>query len=73
MTARCLAGRALSRVSPTARTPTVPAIVSAVIALAILLVNINKPQIFTVVTGVAIVLISTSPTCSSPSRYCASG
>jgi uncharacterized membrane protein YhaH (DUF805 family) len=51
------AGRALSRVSPTARTPMMPALVSGLIALAILLGNINKPQIFTVVTGVAIVLI----------------
>jgi urea carboxylase system permease len=51
------AGRVLSHVSPTARTPTIPAIVSAVIAMGILLVNIDTPEIFTVVTGVAIVLI----------------
>jgi urea carboxylase system permease len=50
-------GDVLSHVSPKARTPMLPAIVSGVIAFAILFGNINQPQIFTVVTGVAIVLI----------------
>src|SRR5262249_47088566 len=47
----------LARVSPTSRTPALPAIVAGAIAFLILLVNINQPAIFTVVTGVAIVLI----------------
>ena len=51
------ASAALARVSPVHRTPVVPAVVIGVLAVAILVVNIRQPQIFTVVTSIAIVLI----------------
>jgi amino acid transporter len=47
----------LARVHPRFRTPIVPAIVIGVLALAILVVNIRQPQIFTVVTSIGIILI----------------
>src|SRR4051794_3979214 len=50
-------GRALARVSRTSRTPIVPSILVGLIALIILLVNIRQEKIFTVITGVAIVMI----------------
>jgi urea carboxylase system permease len=50
-------GRALARVSQTSRTPIVPSILVGLIALIILLVNIRQEKIFTVITGVAIVMI----------------
>ncbi|PDQ34518.1 MAG: amino acid permease [Candidatus Lumbricidophila eiseniae] len=49
--------RALSSVNSTTKTPVAPAIVIGVIALTILFVNVGQPQIFTVVTSVAVVLI----------------
>jgi urea carboxylase system permease len=51
------ASAALARVDPVHRTPVVPAVVVGVLAVAILLVNVRQPQIFTVVTSIAIVLI----------------
>lgn len=51
------AGRALARIDPKHRTPVVPAVLTGVIAIAILVLNIGQPQIFTVVTSIAIVLI----------------
>ncbi|MHA6803316.1 APC family permease [Salinifilum ghardaiensis] len=51
------AGSKLARVSPRFQTPVVPAVVIGALALALLLVNINQPQIFTAVTSLAIILI----------------
>ncbi len=50
-------GHLLSRVSHKANSPIFPAIVSGVVAALILVVNFGKPQIFTIVTSVAIVLV----------------
>jgi urea carboxylase system permease len=47
----------IARVSQRSRTPIVPAIVVGAVAMVILLVNINQPKIFTVITGIAIVMI----------------
>ncbi|MGW4445867.1 APC family permease [Streptomyces sp. NPDC004682] len=47
----------LARVSPRFRTPVLPAVIIGVLALAILVVNIRQPQIFTVVTSIGIVMI----------------
>ncbi|MFC7343317.1 APC family permease [Saccharopolyspora griseoalba] len=51
------AGKLLARVSPRFQTPVVPAVVIGVVAVALLLVNIGQPQIFTAVTSLAIILI----------------
>lgn len=51
------ASSVLGRVSPRFRTPVVPAVVIGVLALAILVVNIRQPQIFTVVTSIGIIMI----------------
>ncbi|NEB92924.1 APC family permease [Streptomyces bauhiniae] len=51
------ASSVLARVSPRFRTPVVPAVVIGVLALAILVVNIRQPQIFTVVTSIGIIMI----------------
>ncbi len=50
-------GSKLAHVSARAQSPVVPSIVSGVFAALILLVNIGKPQLFTIVTSVAVVLI----------------
>lgn len=50
-------GSVLARVHPTRRTPVVPAVAIGVLAVLILVVNIRQPQIFTVVTSIAIILI----------------
>lgn len=47
----------LARVSPRFRTPVLPAVLIGVLALAILVVNIRQPQIFTVVTSIGIIMI----------------
>jgi urea carboxylase system permease len=49
--------RQLSKVHPVSKTPVLPAIVIGGIGLIILLVNVGQPQIFTVVTSVAVVFI----------------
>jgi urea carboxylase system permease len=49
--------RAIARVSDKSRTPIVPAVIVGLVAVIILLVNINQPKIFTVITGIAIVMI----------------
>lgn len=51
------AGSLLARVSPRFQTPVVPAIVIGVVAVLILVVNINQPQIFSVITSIAIIMI----------------
>ncbi len=50
-------GARLARVHPVRRTPVVPAVVIGLLAVLILVVNIRQPQIFTVVTSIAIILI----------------
>ncbi|WP_055492958.1 APC family permease [Streptomyces sp. TP-A0356] len=47
----------MARVSPRFQTPVVPAVIIGVLALAILVVNIRQPQIFTVVTSIGIIMI----------------
>jgi urea carboxylase system permease len=54
------AGSLLARVDPKRKTPVVPAIVTGVLAVAILVVNIRQPQIFTVVTSIGIIMIYTA-------------
>ncbi|MFD7407589.1 APC family permease [Streptomyces sp. NPDC059866] len=47
----------MARVSPRFQTPVLPAVIIGVLALAILVVNIRQPQIFTVVTSIGIIMI----------------
>ncbi len=47
----------LARVSPRFGTPVLPTVIIGVLALAILVVNIRQPQIFTVVTSIGIIMI----------------
>ncbi|WP_020671884.1 APC family permease [Amycolatopsis nigrescens] len=51
------AGSKLAKVSQKTGTPVLPAIIIGVIAIALLVVNINSPQIFSAVTSLAIILI----------------
>ncbi|MFF3687109.1 APC family permease [Streptomyces sp. NPDC002187] len=51
------AGSVLARVSPRFRTPVVPAVVIGVVGVVILVININQPQIFSVITSIAIIMI----------------
>ncbi|HWC78334.1 MAG TPA: amino acid permease [Pseudonocardiaceae bacterium] len=48
--------RALGRVSPRARTPIVPALVTGVLTIALLVVNIGNQRVFYILTSVAIIL-----------------
>ncbi|WP_432040229.1 APC family permease [Streptomyces cucumeris] len=50
-------GSRLARVHPRFQTPLLPAILIGVVAVAILVININQPQIFSVVTSIAIIMI----------------
>jgi urea carboxylase system permease len=50
-------GSAIARVHGTSRTPIVPAIVVGVLAIVILVININQPQIFTVITSIGIIMV----------------
>lgn len=47
----------LARVSPRFGTPILPAVIIGVLAIAILVLNIGQPQIFTLVTSLAIIFI----------------
>jgi amino acid transporter len=47
----------LARVDPGRRTPVVPAVVVGVLSVGILLLNVRQPQIFTVLTRIAIILV----------------
>ncbi|MFB9376876.1 APC family permease [Kineococcus gynurae] len=51
------AGEALSRISPKFKTPVLPAIVVGVLAVVILVVNVGQPQIFLVLTSLAVGMI----------------
>jgi urea carboxylase system permease len=54
----CLpASSLLARVSPRFKTPVLPAIIIGLVAIGILVLNINQPQIFSVVTSIAIIMI----------------
>jgi urea carboxylase system permease len=50
-------GSRLAHVHPRFRTPVLPAILIGLVAVAILVININQPQIFSVVTSIAIIMI----------------
>jgi urea carboxylase system permease len=47
----------LAKVDPGRRTPVVPAVVVGVLAVGILLLNVRQPQVFTVLTSIAIILV----------------
>ncbi len=49
--------RVLGRVSPRTGTPIIPSIAVGVLALVILLINLGQAQLFTAVTGVAVVIV----------------
>jgi urea carboxylase system permease len=51
------AGSALARIHPVTKTPIIPAVVSGALAIVILVVNIDQPQIFTVITSIGIIMI----------------
>jgi urea carboxylase system permease len=51
------AGSKLARVHPRYKTPVVPAIAVGILAIALLAVNIQQPQIFTVLTSIGIIMI----------------
>ncbi|MFF8467590.1 APC family permease [Streptomyces griseus] len=51
------AGSKLARVSPRFGTPVAPAVLIGVVGVVILVVNINQPQIFSVITSIAIIMI----------------
>ena len=51
------AGSALARIHPVTKTPIIPAVVTGFLAILILVVNIDQPQIFTVVTSIGIIMI----------------
>ena len=51
------AGSKLARLHPKFKTPVVPAILVGVLAIALLAVNIQQPQIFTVLTSIGIIMI----------------
>lgn len=50
-------GESLAEVNPKTRTPVVPAVTIGVLAIVILVLNIGQPQIFTVLTSIAIIMI----------------
>ncbi len=47
----------LAKVNPRFQTPVLPTVIIGILALAILVVNIRQPQIFTVVTSIGIIMI----------------
>ncbi|MFE3826154.1 APC family permease [Streptomyces sp. NPDC059092] len=47
----------IARVSPRFGTPVVPAVFIGIVAIIILVININQPQIFSVITSIAIIMI----------------
>ncbi|MFG2501024.1 APC family permease [Streptomyces sp. NPDC048441] len=54
----CLpAASLLAKVSPRFKTPVLPAIIIGLVGVGILVININQPQIFSVITSIAIIMI----------------
>jgi urea carboxylase system permease len=51
------AGAHLARIHPVTKTPIIPAVLIGVLAIVILVVNIDQPQIFTVITSIGIIMI----------------
>ena len=51
------AGERIATVHPKTKTPIVPAVISGVLAILILVVNIGNDQIFTVITSIGIIMI----------------
>ncbi|MER6912621.1 APC family permease [Streptomyces sp. NPDC000594] len=51
------AGRVLSHISPRFGTPVVPAVAIGVVGVAVLVLNVGQPQIFSVLTSIAIIMI----------------
>jgi urea carboxylase system permease len=51
------AGEHLAKVDPKHKTPIIPAVITGALAVLILVVNIRQPQIFTVLTSIAIIMI----------------
>ncbi|MDN5857753.1 MAG: amino acid permease [Pseudonocardia sp.] len=51
------AGAVLARIDPVRKTPVIPAVVAGVIAILILVVSTGRPEVFTAVTSVAIIMI----------------
>jgi urea carboxylase system permease len=51
------AGERIATVNPKTKTPIVPAVVTGLLAIIILVVNIRQPQIFTVITSIGIIMI----------------
>lgn len=49
-------GHAIARVSPRSKTPIVPAVLTGVLTIALLLVNIGNQRVFYILTSVAIIL-----------------
>lgn len=47
----------LARVNPKTQTPILPAVIIGVIAASILILNIDQPKIFTVITSIAVIMI----------------
>jgi urea carboxylase system permease len=50
-------GERIATVHPKTKTPIVPAVITGVLAILILVVNIRQPQIFAVITSIAIIMI----------------
>ncbi|MFF4607236.1 APC family permease [Streptomyces sp. NPDC001339] len=47
----------LAKVSPRFQTPVLPAVIIGLVAVAVLVLNVNQPQIFSVITSIAIIMI----------------
>ena len=56
-TTTCPAGERIATVHPKTKTPIVPAVITGLLAILILVVNIRQPQIFTVITSIGIIMI----------------
>jgi urea carboxylase system permease len=50
-------GERIATVNPKTKTPIVPAVITGALAVLILVVNIRQPQIFAVITSIAIIMI----------------
>jgi urea carboxylase system permease len=50
-------GSVLAKVHPKYKTPVVPAVLIGAVAVLILVINVGNPQIFTVITSIAIIMI----------------